>query len=43
MKYTTLNINPELHKRIVEYCRERGLKIGAFVERSLKKILDNNP
>jgi hypothetical protein len=38
----TLKISEELHKKIKVFCAENDLKINDWVEKELKKILEND-
>jgi len=35
-RYTTLQINKELHRELKEYCKKRGFKISGLVETIIK-------
>lgn len=40
-KFKTLQIDSEVHSEVNRYCKENGLKISFFVEKSLKNTMEN--
>jgi hypothetical protein len=38
-KTKTINVNPEIHKTLRDYCRAAGLKVGAVTEQAIKAWL----
>jgi post-segregation antitoxin (ccd killing protein) len=41
-KTKTINVNPEIHKTLRDYCRAAGLKVGAVTEQAIKAWLRRN-
>ena len=39
-EYKTIKISPELHKIIKKYCDEHDYKLNNWIEKRLKKIID---
>lgn len=39
-EYKTIKISPELHKKIKKYCVSEDLKMNNWIEKELKKIVD---
>jgi predicted HicB family RNase H-like nuclease len=38
-EFKTLKINPDLHKKLKDYCNENGLKLNTWIEKQLEKII----
>lgn len=38
-KFKTLQIDSEVHDEVIRYCKDNGLKINFFVEKSLKNTM----
>jgi len=43
MKYSMIQIQPETHKLLKEYCDEHGYKISAIVDKIIKKHIQPEP
>ena len=39
-EYKTIKISPELHKEIKKYCVEKDFKLNDWIEKQLKKMID---
>ncbi len=40
-KFKTLQIDSEIHDEVIRHCKENGLKISFFVEKSLTNTMRN--
>jgi len=38
-KTKTINVNPEIHKTLRDYCKAAGLKVGAVTEQAIRAWL----
>jgi 2-oxoglutarate dehydrogenase complex dehydrogenase (E1) component-like enzyme len=38
-KTKTINVNPEIHKLLRDYCKAAGLKVGAVTEQAIRAWL----
>lgn len=43
MKYSMIQIQPETHQLLKEYCAEHGYKISAIVDKIIKKHIQPEP
>jgi hypothetical protein len=43
MKYSMIQIPPETHQLLKEYCNEHGYKITAIVDKIIKKHIQPQP
>jgi uncharacterized linocin/CFP29 family protein len=43
MKYSMIQISPETHELLKEYCDEHGYKISAIVDKIIKKHIQPSP
>jgi|19_taG_2_1085344.scaffolds.fasta_scaffold28419_2 hypothetical protein len=41
-KLTVVSITDNTHRRVKQYCNDRGIKMGHFIERLILKKLDND-
>ena len=39
--YKTIKISPDIHKRIKTFCDKEGYKLNIWIEKQLKKIIEN--
>lgn len=40
-KFKTFQVDENVHDKVVRYCKENGLKVSFFVEKTLTNIMDN--
>jgi len=40
-KFKTFQIDSEIHDEVIRYCKDNGLKISFFVEKSLTNTMRN--
>ena len=38
-KTKTINVNPDIHKTLRDYCKAAGLKVGAVTEQAIRAWL----
>jgi len=41
-KTKTINVHPDIHKLLRDYCKAAGLKVGAVTEQAIKAWLRRN-
>ena len=39
-KTKTINVNPDIHKTLRDYCKAAGLKVGAVTEQAIRAWLN---
>lgn len=40
-EFKTIKISPELHNKIKNYCNDNDYKLNNWIEKQLKKIIEN--